>query len=107
MEAKSFDLSSLPTDKEPLQTEEQHIFTTIFQPELQNYQAQSISKNNKKGLFKNLLIASIIAGIAIIHAVTPLSDLLKNLMKSNSIIAIVICLLYIFLSYLLVKNVIC
>lgn len=107
MEVKSFDLSSLPTDKEPLQTDEQHIFTTIFQPELQNYKASENSSNTKQKLFKNLLISSIIAGIAIIHAVTPLSDLLKNLMRSNIIIAIVICLLYIFLSYMLVKNVIC
>jgi hypothetical protein len=107
METASFSIDSLPTDKEPLHPEEQHIFTTVFQPELQNYSAQVASTNNKKSLFKTLLIASIIAGIALIHAITPLSDILKSLVKSNSIIAIVICLLYIFLAYLLVKNVIC
>lgn len=107
METTSFSIDSLPTDKEPLHPEEQHIFTTVFQPELQNYSAQANLTNNKKGFFKTLLIASIIAGIALIHAITPLSDLLKSLVKSNSIVAIVICLLYIFLSYLLVKNVIC
>jgi ABC-type spermidine/putrescine transport system permease subunit I len=107
METTSFSIDSLPTDKEPLHPEEQNIFTTVFQPELQNYSEQTNSINNKKGFFKTLLIASIITGIALIHAITPLSDLLKSLVKSNSIVAIVICLLYIFLSYLLVKNVIC
>jgi hypothetical protein len=107
METTSFSIDSLPTDKEPLHPEEQHIFTTVFQPELQNYSAQTIAANKKRGFFKTLLISSIIAGIALIHAITPLSNLLKSLVKSNSIIAIVICLLYIFLSYLLVKNVIC
>ena len=107
METKSFDLSSFPTDKEPLTPDEQNIFTTIFQPELENYKATTTQESTKPKLMKTLLISSIIAGLVLIHAITPLSDLLKSLTRTNTFVAIIICLLYVFLAYLLVTKVIC
>ena len=93
----SVDLSTLPTDAYPLEEDEQNVFNMFFYPEYEQRQrmmAQTqvvVNEEKKDGddkkvdvpvkrsFFKKLLIVLVTVAVLLIHAITPVSSLLRVL----------------------------
>jgi hypothetical protein len=118
----SVDLVNLPTDAYPLEEEEQNVFNMFFYPEYEQRQrmmAQSQvsgevgdKKNNeekdhdkpaKRSFFKKLLIALVAVAVLFIHAITPVSSLLKVL-TAKPAFSIATVLVYISAMYFIIDR---
>ena len=106
----TIDIASIPVSKEPLETSEENIFNLVFKnsvpPEVLASTAEEKKENNsvvQKSLsprltfVKKLLLAIILASIILIHAITPMSSLLKSL--TTSVIGVGVVIVYIILCY--------
>lgn len=97
----SFDISSFPVDKIILSPEEQNIFNTIFQSELTSYKenvkTQEIKQEKKKTFIRKLINSILLTSVILIHAITPLSSLLKSL--TSNIFGLFVIVAYIVLCY--------
>ncbi len=117
----SVDLASLPVDQYPLEESEQNLFNMFFYPEYEQKQklmAQSSSQpqsneleniekqegSPKRSFFKKLLFALIATAILFLHAVTPLSSLLKVL-TTKPVFAISTVLVYIIVMYFIIEKI--
>ena len=105
------DIASLPISQEPLESSEENIFNLVFKNsvplEIQK-QLASTTKEEKKTIVqkslsprltfvKKILLAIILASIILIHAITPISSLLKSL--TTSFIGVGVVIVYIILCY--------
>ncbi len=108
----TIDIASLPISQEPLETSEENIFNLVFKnsvPLEAQKQLASSTEEKKDGnivqkslspritFIKKLLLAIILASIILIHAITPISSLLKSL--TTSFIGIGVVIVYIILCY--------
>jgi uncharacterized ion transporter superfamily protein YfcC len=109
----TIDIASLPVSQEPLETSEENIFNLVFKnsvpPELQKQLASTTEEQKQEKpvvqkslsprltFVKKLLLAIILASIILIHAITPISSLLKSL--TTSFIGIGVIIVYIILCY--------
>lgn len=120
----SVDIASLPHDQYPLSENEQNVFNMFFLPEFQERQKLLVSstpvvsqpenekkeviqeqdKKQKRSFFKKLLISLVGVAILLIHALTPVSPLLKML-TSKPAYAVVTIILYTILIYVLLEKI--
>ena len=93
----SVDLSTLPTDAYPLEEDEQNVFNMFFYPEYEQRQrmmaqtqvavneekkdgdVKKVDEPVKRSFFKKLLIVLVAVAVLLIHAITPVSSLLRVL----------------------------
>ena len=117
----SVDLSSLPTDAYPLEEDEQNVFNMFFYPEYEQRQrmmAQTqVAVNEekkeseekkvdvpvKRSFFKKLLIVLVAVAVLLIHAITPVSSLLRVL-TSKPAFSIATVLVYITAVYFIIDR---
>jgi hypothetical protein len=120
----SVDLVNLQTDAYPLEEDEQNVFNMFFYPEYEQRQrmmAQSQVSGNgdvgdkkndeeknddksvKRSFFKKLLIALVAVAVLFIHAITPVSSLLKVL-TSKPVFSIATVLVYISAMYFIIDR---
>ena len=120
----SVELASLPVDQYPLEESEQNLFNMFFYPEYeqkqkliaqssanleqpQSNEVENIEKQEgspKRSFFKKLLFALIATAILFLHAVTPLSSLLKVL-TTKPVFAISTVLVYIIAMYFIIEKI--
>lgn len=115
----SVDIASLPIDQYPLDENEENVFKLFFYPEFEQKQkmiAQTatqpenkeiIKEENsqpKRTFFKKLLFALIATSILLIHAITPLSSLVKVL-TSKPVFAVATVLVYIIVMYFIIEKI--
>lgn len=117
----SVELASLPVDQYPLEESEQNLFNMFFYPEYeqkqkliaqssaqpQSNELENIEKQEgspKRSFFKKLLFALIATAILFLHAVTPLSSLLKVL-TTKPVFAISTVLVYIIAMYFIIEKI--
>lgn len=108
----TIDIASLPVSQEPLEASEENIFNLVFKnsvPLEVQKQLSSATEEKKEcnvvqkslspriTFVKKLLLAIILASIILIHAITPISSLLKSL--TTSFIGIGVVIVYIILCY--------
>lgn len=91
----SFELSKLPTDKDPLSEAEINIYNLILKDQpIASEQAQNKTKDaSKLSMTKRALISFMFACIVLLHAITPLSSILKAF-QGNTYIMILIAVAY-------------
>ncbi len=117
----SVELASLPVDQYPLDESEQNLFNMFFYPEFEQKQklmaqssaqpqtneVENVEKQEcppKRTFFKKLLFALIATAILFLHAVTPLSSLLKVL-TTKPVFAISTVLVYIIVMYFIIEKI--
>jgi len=106
----SFDISKLPTDKEPLPESEINIYNLIFKdqpiaPE-QQQETNKVVIPSKMPMTKKALISFMFACIVILHAITPVSTILKAF-QGNTYIMILIAVAYTAVIYYAINTLLC
>lgn len=116
MTTESIEISTIPTNNIPLSQDEQNIFNMIFAKSVPSSQIEPIKKEEQKtvketkvmtksfSFIKKLLLAIILASVILIHAITPLSILLKGL--TSNVSGLVVVVTYIVLCYFAVDSII-
>ena len=117
----SVDLSTLPTDAYPLEEDEQNVFNMFFYPEYEQQQRMmaqtqvAVNEEKKDGddkkvdvpvkrsFFKKLLIVLVAVAVLLIHAITPVSSLLRVL-TSKPVFSIATVLVYITAVYFIIDR---
>lgn len=114
----TIDIEKIIPNKDPLPASEQNIFNIVFknsvppealakveqQEQIKDQAVVKKSLSPRTSFIKKLLLAIILASIILIHAITPISTLLKNL--TTSMVGIVVVITYIVLCYFAVDFVI-
>lgn len=104
----SFELSKLPTDKEPLPEAEVNIYNLIFKDQPVHAEQNELQKNKKTEMTmtKKALISFMFACIVLLHAITPISSILKAF-QSNTYIMILIAAVYTVIMYYAINTFFC
>lgn len=106
----SFDLSKLPTDKEPLPEAEINIYNLILKDQaIASEQSQEQKKSNTLSSMsrtKKALISFMFACIVLLHAITPISSILKTF-QGNTYIMILIAVAYTAVIYYAINTLLC
>jgi len=117
----SVDLASLPTDAYPLEEDEQNVFNMFFYPEYEQRQRmmaqtqvavseekkesedKKVDVSVKRSFFKKLLIVLVAVAVLLIHAITPVSSLLR-VITSKPVFSIATVLVYITAMYFIIDR---
>jgi len=106
----SFDLSKLPTDKEPLPEAEINIYNLILKDQPiaseQNKEQQKSNGIATMSKTKKALISFMFACIVLLHAITPVSSILKAF-QGNTYVMILIAVAYTALIYYAINTLLC
>jgi hypothetical protein len=103
--ASSFELSKLPTDKEPLPESEINIYNLIFKDQPIDTTQQK-SSSSKLSRTKKILISFMFSCLLLLHAISPMASILKAF-QGNTYVMILISVAYTALIYYAINTLLC